>query len=191
MLEETTDITQILTAAAAGDQQAKSELVPLVYDELRKLALYRFRNMAPGQSLQPTDLVHEAYLKLLSVEQRSWESRRHFIDAAGVAMRNILVDRARARLALKRGGDRTRQPLDDDLGDANRDPQEIIDVDDALRALSEIDARAAQVVELRFFLGLSDPEIADVLGVTESRVSQIHSRAIYRLNQMMEGQAKA
>ena len=170
MLEETTDITQILTAAAAGDQQAKSELVPLVYDELRKLALYRFRNMAPGQSLQPTDLVHEAYLKLLSVEQRSWESRRHFIDAAGVAMRNILVDRARARLALKRGGDRTRQPLDDDLGDANRDPQEIIDVDDALRALSEIDARAAQVVELRFFLGLSDPEIADVLGVTDRTV---------------------
>ncbi|MEM8885626.1 MAG: sigma-70 family RNA polymerase sigma factor [Planctomycetota bacterium] len=163
-------VTQILSLAASGDAAAQDQLFPLVYDGLRKLAGYRLQGAAPGQSLQPTDLVHEAYVKLVAVEGRSYENRRHFMDTAGKAMRSILVDRARARMTEKRGGGRKREPLHEDSGAERMDPAQLLEIDDALTSLAEIDARAAKVVELRFFVGLAECEIAEVLGITDRTV---------------------
>lgn len=165
-------MTQILEAAVGGDREAVSRLLALVYDELRGIARARMSGMSPGQSLRPTDLVHEAYLKLVSADDRTWENRRHFINAAGTAMRSILVDRARARMALKRGGDRLREPLHDDAAVFERDPADVIAMHEALEAFAAEDERAAQVVSLRVFLGMPEAEIADVLGVTDRTVQR-------------------
>lgn len=165
-------VTQILQAASGGDADAVNRLLTLVYEELRGLAHARLAGLAPGQSLRPTELVHEAYMKLVGADDRTWENRRHFINAAGTAMRSILVDRARARMAIKRGGDRQREPLHDDAAVFNRDPAEVLAMNEALEAFAKEDARAAQVVSLRVFLGMAETEIADVLGVTDRTVQR-------------------
>lgn len=165
-------MTQILEAAVGGDRDAVDQLLSVVYEELRGIAHARLAGITPGQSLRPTDLVHEAYIKLVGTDDRTWENRRHFINAAGTAMRSIVVDRARARMTRKRGGDREREPLHDDAAVFSRDPSEVLAMHEALEAFAEEDGRAAQVVSLRVFLGMSESDIADVLGVTDRTVQR-------------------
>lgn len=165
-------VTHILEAAVGGDRDAVNRLLTVVYDELRGIANARLAGLGPGQSLRPTDLVHEAYIKLIGSSDRTWENRRHFINAAGTAMRSILVDRARARMTLKRGGDRDREPLHDDASSFSRDPAEVLAMNEALDALALEDERAAQVVSLRVFLGMPEADVADVLGVTDRTVQR-------------------
>ena len=165
-------MTQLLEAAVGGDRQAVDQLLALVYDELRGIAQARMGGLGPGQSLRPTDLVHEAYIKLVGAGDRTWENRRHFVNAAGTAMRSILVDRARARLTRKRGGDRQREPLYNDIAVFDHDPAALLEMNEALEAFSKEDERASQVVSLRVFLGMTESDIADVLGVTDRTVQR-------------------
>ena len=166
-----TRVTEILHAVQRGESDALEKLLPLVYGELRKLAGARMRR--PGQSIQPTELVHEAYLKLVRGKDRGWESRRHFINAAGTAMRSILIDRARTKMAERHGGGMERQSsdvLEQQVAEFEQSPEELVAIDDALSKLEQVDPRAAKVVTLRFFAGLSTNEIADALGVTDRTV---------------------
>jgi RNA polymerase sigma factor (TIGR02999 family) len=150
------EVTRILEAIEQGDPQASSELLPLVYDELRKLAAARLANEKPGQTLQATALVHEAYIRLVSSEQvRAWDSRGHFFAAAAEAMRRILLNRARDRNRQKRGGGRVRLDLDQIGVAASADDQQLIALDEALEALAVEDAAAAELVKLMFFGGFT------------------------------------
>jgi RNA polymerase sigma factor (TIGR02999 family) len=159
------DVTRLLGAAAAGDRRAAADLLPLVYDELRALASARMANEAPEHTLQPTALVHEAYLRLVGSEDAArWDNRGHFFAAAAEAMRRVLVDRARARHNLKRGGNARRVALD---GIAACDPDErLLALDEALTTLAASDPLTARVVELHHFGGLSHEQVADALEVT-------------------------
>jgi RNA polymerase sigma factor (TIGR02999 family) len=167
-------VTMILRAAAEGDQRAAAELLPLVYDELRRLAQSRLRQTPPGNTLQPTALVHEAYLKLLGSGDPGWEGRAHFFGAAARAMRDILVDQARRKAAAKHGAGRRRMDLDglelaggeDDGGRA----QGILDLDGAIRRLEAQDPRRAEIVMLRCFGGLSEAETAAALNLTDRTI---------------------
>jgi RNA polymerase sigma factor (TIGR02999 family) len=162
------DVTQILERVEKGDGKAAEELLPLVYDELRRLASARMAHIAPGQTLQPTALVHEAWLRLVgSSQQQLWNNRGHFFAAAAEAMRRILVDRARRRSAEKHGGGLQRVDLDqvDIAQEANSDL--LVALDEALTALGERDSTAAQLIKLRFFAGLPNAQAAEVLGVPE------------------------
>lgn len=163
-----------MDAAAAGDEEASATLLPLVYDELRKLAEARLAKTPPGNTLQPTALVHEAYLRLIGSGDPGWDGRNHFFGAAAQAMRDILVEQARRKSRIKRGGDRKRVPLEGIDSDAPVDarPEEVLAVNDSLEALEAEDPRAAQVVVLRYFGGLSEPEAAAILGVSESTVTR-------------------
>jgi RNA polymerase sigma factor (TIGR02999 family) len=161
------DVTQILAAVEAGDPRAAEELLPLVYDELRRLAAARMAEEKAGQTLQATALVHEAYLRLVDVEQaQHWNSRGHFFAAAAEAMRRILVNRARHRGALKRGGGWRRVDFDaitDPLATTDAD---LLDLNEALEQLGRDFPQAAQVVQLRFFAGLTLEEAASALGIS-------------------------
>ena len=161
-------VTQILSAIEQGDPRAAEQLLPLVYEELRKLAARRLAQEKPGQTLQATALVHEAYLRLVDGETvRRWDSRRHFFAAAAEAMRRILIDRARDRKRLKRGGGYRRQELDLEM--ILRDeasPDDLIDLDAALVRLAGVDGQAAALVRLRLFAGLTVEEAASALGVS-------------------------
>ena len=162
------ELTRLLDAAAAGDHHAAGDLLPLVYDELRKLAAARLAVEAPGQTLQPTALVHEAYLRLVgSAADVRWDSRGHFFAAAAEAMRRVLIDHARDRKRLKRGGQsRRREELDlDSLARLDAPPDELLDLDDALARLEHEDPRAASLVKLRVFAGLTQDEAAAALRV--------------------------
>ena len=162
------DVTRLLEAAQAGDRQAAVDLLPLVYDELRKLAAARMSAEGPGHTLDATALVHEAYLRLVGGENRpTWEHRRQFVAAAAEAMRRILVDHARRVLAEKRGGGRDRVPLDAIPSRADG-PTDWAQVDDALDRLAALDPSAAAVVRLKVFGGASVEEAADVLGVSRA-----------------------
>ena len=148
------EVTRILCAIEHGDPRAAGQLLPLVYEELRKLAAQRMAQEMPGQTLEATALVHEAYLRLVDVDQaQRWNSRGHFFAAAAEAMRRILVDRARHKATRKRGGNRQR--LDD-----------VLDIDAALAGLAEADPQAAELVKLRYFAGLTIPQAAAALGVS-------------------------
>ncbi|MCH8153556.1 MAG: sigma-70 family RNA polymerase sigma factor [Planctomycetes bacterium] len=162
-----TDVTRILTAIEDGDTRAVDELLPIVYNELRSLAEYRMARESPGQTLQATALVHEAYLRLLGDDEagRQWENKGHFFAAAAEAMRRILIDR-RAKGAVKRGGGRARVSLVADQVTLDAVPQEILDLDEALGRLAEEDPAKADLVKLRFFAGLSLPQAATVLGIS-------------------------
>ena len=160
-------VTRVLEEVCRGEPHAAEGLLPLVYDELRRLAAARLAQEAPGQTLQPTALVHEAYLRLVGSDPaRSWDGRVHFYGAAAEAMRRILIDRARDRKRLKRGGDRSRRRLDlDGLVAEDASPDDLIDLDEALGRLASIDARGAELVKLRLYAGLSLDEAAEALGV--------------------------
>jgi RNA polymerase sigma factor (TIGR02999 family) len=162
------EVTQILEAIAQGDPQAASQLLPLVYDELRKLAAHRLAHQAPGHTLQPTALVHEAYLRLIGdPEGSTWDNRGHFFAAAAEAMRRILVENARRKGRRKRGGGLTR--LDLAAAEEATVPEvreDLLALDEALTKLTSVDPQAAQLVQLRYFAGLSIPEAARALGVS-------------------------
>jgi RNA polymerase sigma factor (TIGR02999 family) len=160
------DVTQLLSQIEGGDPRAAEQLLPLVYDELRKLAAAHIAQEKPGQTLQATALVHEAYLRLVAKEPRQWDSRRHFFAAAAEAMRRILVENARSKRSLKRGGARRRVELENvDLA-ASSPPDELIVVHEALDEFEQTDPTAARLVKLRYFLGLTIPQAAEVLGVS-------------------------
>lgn len=157
-------------ASPCGWPAGTFDLLPTVYRELRELADARIRSLSPGASLQPTELVHEAFVRLSKAEDKAWESKRHFIAAAALAMRSVLVDRARARGSLKRGGDLGRVGLDG-LGVAGVDvPERLVEIDGLISELEKEDPRSARVVVMRFYLGLGDTAIATTLGVTERTV---------------------
>ena len=167
------EVTRILNAIEQGDAQAANELLTLVYDELRRVAAHKMAHEAPGQTLQPTALVHEAWLHLGGDQQPRWANRAHFFGAAAEAMRRILVDRSREKKALKRGGDLKRvdfeavelaSPMPDD---------ELLALDEALDRLSIVDTRAAEMVKLCFFVGLTQEEAARELGVSLSTAERV------------------
>jgi RNA polymerase sigma factor (TIGR02999 family) len=161
------DVTQILVAIECGDSQAADQLLPLVYRELRKLAKRKLALEKPGQTFQPTDLVHEAYQLLVDVEKtQAWNSRGHFFAAAAEAMRRILVDHARKKRSLKRGGGRTRYPLNEAKLFAPEAGADLLAVHEALDRLAATDAEAAELVKLRYFAGFSTREAAELLGLS-------------------------
>jgi RNA polymerase sigma factor (TIGR02999 family) len=161
------DVTRILTAIEQGDPHAADQLLPLVYAELRKLAAAKLHLEKPGQTLEATALVHEAYLRLVdSPHSQGFNTRGHFFAAAAEAMRRILVDNARRKQSKKRGGDRVRLDLDQVSAAASEHADEVLDIDAALVGLAKADAQAAGLVKLRYFAGMSIPEAAAVLGVS-------------------------
>jgi RNA polymerase sigma factor (TIGR02999 family) len=171
------DVTRILSAIDEGDPRAANELLPLIYDELRQMARQRLAQEAPGHTLQPTALVHEAWLRLGDGRDGRWESRRHFFAAAAEAMRRILVESARRKQALKRGGDRRQLDLEE-LEFASPAPcEEVLAVDDALRRLEDVDPTAARFVKLRYFSGMTVPEAAQTLGVSPRTGDRLWSYA--------------
>ena len=160
-------ITQVLNAIEQGDPHAAGQLLPLVYDQLRRLAAQKLAQEKPGQTLQATALVHEAYLRLVDVDRaQQWNSRGHFFAAAAEAMRRILVDDARRKQSKKRGGDRVRLDLDQVAAATAERADEVLDIDAALDRLAQADAQAAALVKLRYFAGLSIPQAAEVLSVS-------------------------
>ena len=170
------DLTRLLEAAGAGDRQAAAQLLPLVYDELRKLAAARMAAEAPGHTLDATALVHEAYLKLVGDQQ--FDGRGHFFAAAAEAMRRILVDHARAKRAEKRGDRAARADLDpDQLSAGGFDPDRWIDLDDALTRFAAIDPTAAELAKLRVFGGLSVEKAGDALGIPRASAFRLWTYA--------------
>jgi RNA polymerase sigma factor (TIGR02999 family) len=166
MLGGMPDITRLLDAAAAGDPAVAAELLPLVYDELRKLAAARMAAEAPDQTLQATALVHEAYLRLVgNGRPQDWNGRGHFFAAAAEAMRRILVEAARRKQAPKHGGGRHRLDLDEVAARVDEPADQLLDLDRALARLRAVDPLAARLVELRYFAGLTMDQAADVLGL--------------------------
>ncbi|HEY2294502.1 MAG TPA: sigma-70 family RNA polymerase sigma factor [Thermoanaerobaculia bacterium] len=169
------EVTQLLAAVRQGDGSAMDRLMTLVYDELRAVARRQLRRWHPGQTLDTTALVNEAYLRLVDQAGASWRDRVHFLSVAGVAMRHILVDAARRRVAKKRGGEGLRITLDE-LGpdqrgmDAARQAVEILDLDEAMTSLAARNERLSRLVELRFFAGLTEEETAQTLGTSERTV---------------------
>jgi RNA polymerase sigma factor (TIGR02999 family) len=166
MLAGMTDVTQILAAIEAGDPQAAADLLPLVYDELQKLAAARMAEEKPGQTLQPTALVHEAYLRLVGGSDRPWDGRGHFLAAAAEAMCRILVEAARHKGRLKRGGERQRADLDSGCLVSAAPSLDLLALDEALARLAETEPAKAELVKLRFFAGLTMPEAAAALDVS-------------------------
>jgi RNA polymerase sigma factor (TIGR02999 family) len=161
------EATRILRAIEQGDPHAAEQLLPLVYDELRRLAVEKMAHERPGQTLQATALVHEAYVRLVDMEQtQHWNSRRHFFAAAAEAMRRILVERARARASNKRGGGRRRLDLDDLPLASQKRPDDLIALDEALTRLAAVDPQAAELVHLRYFAGQTMNTAAKVLGLS-------------------------
>jgi RNA polymerase sigma factor (TIGR02999 family) len=158
------DVTQLLESAAAGDRQAAAELLPAVYDELRKLASARMAREAPGNTLDATGLVHEAYLRLVGGQR--FDHRGHFFAAAAEAMRRILVEAARRTQALKRGGDGERVPFDPESFAAPERPDDLIALDEALEQLAQSEPKVAELVKLRHFAGLTIPQAAEALGIS-------------------------
>jgi RNA polymerase sigma factor (TIGR02999 family) len=165
------DVTHILSAIDQGDSQAAERLLPLVYDELRKLAAQWLAREKPGQTLQATALVHEAYLRLVDVETaQHWDSRRHFFAAAAEAMRRILIENVRAKKRLKRGRGLAKQEIELDRLATSDVPEELLALDEALTRLAATNRRAAEVVQLRIFIGLTVKQSAEILGVSPRTV---------------------
>jgi RNA polymerase sigma factor (TIGR02999 family) len=161
------EITRILSAIEQGDPHAAEQLLPLVYDELRKLAAQRLALETPGQTLQATALVHEAYLRLVGTDKaQQWDGRGHFFAAAAEAMRRILIDQARHKQSLRQGGGRKRQPLEHAEIAAPEPSLDVLAVNDALERFEQLDPLKARLVKLRYFTGLTLPQAADALGIS-------------------------
>ena len=188
------EVTRILSALDRGDAQAAAKLLPLVYDELRKLAAQRLAGEKPGQTLQATALVHEAYLRLVGGQPpaplQQWNGRGHFFAAAAEAMRRILVNRARDRRRLKRGGGAGREELAESRLVAPEAPDDLLALDEAMNALAVLDERKSKVIELRFFGGLSVEETAEVLKVSPETVMRDWPLAKVWLLQEMTGEQR-
>jgi RNA polymerase sigma-70 factor (ECF subfamily) len=184
------DITHLLLELRAGSPDAMERLMPVVYRELRRLAANYMRQERPGHTLQPTALVHEAYLRLVGQKERNWQNRAHFFAVAAQAMRTVLVDHARANLAGKRGGGQARVELDQALNQAAPEPRTVLALDGALQRLEEIDPRASRVVELRWFVGLGIDEAAHVLGISEKTVRREWTFAKAWLQAELEGKRR-
>ncbi len=164
------DITRFLSDLDSGNRRAVAELLPVVYADLRRMADSFFRKERRDHTLQPTALVHEAYLRLVDGKGEGYQNREHFFRVAAVVMRHILIKHARARGAQKRGGEQERVPLAEEMAVELPSDVDLLALDEALTKLGELDARQAQVVELRFFAGLSVEESAEVLGVSKRTV---------------------
>ena len=167
------EVTQILAALESGQNEAAAELLPLVYDELRRLAAWHLSNELPGQTLQATALVHEAYLRLVGKEDPQWNGRRHFFGAAAEAMRRILVENARRKKRLKRGGDLERVDVADVEIASPMPDDDLLALDEALDRLTKTDARAAEVVKLCFFVGLTQDQAAKELGLSVATIERV------------------
>jgi RNA polymerase sigma factor (TIGR02999 family) len=169
------DVTQILQAIVQGDRAASEELLPLVYDELRRMAARKMSTEKPGQTLNATALVHEAYLRLVGTgegEQQKWDGRGHFFAAAAAAMRRILVENSRRKSRVKHGGQVNRVPLDEEAVVSLPTSETLIALDEALTRFAAEEPEAAKIVELRYFAGLSIDEAADALGVSRATANR-------------------
>ncbi len=164
------NVTQLLSAASAGDARAADQLLPLLYQELRRLAEARIAQTPPGNTLQATALVHEAYLRLVGSGDPGWKGRNHFFGAAAQAMRDVLVEQARRKGSLKRGGDRRRLHEDPDHFNIAAPADDVLAVHEALQRLEQQDVRCAEIVALRYFAGLTESEVSKVLCVSERTV---------------------
>ena len=184
------DVTQILQAIDSGDAGAANELLPLVYGELRRLAAHRMAGEAPGHTLQPTALVHEAYLRLVGPDQaQQWDGRGHFFAAAAEAMRRILVEAARRKKRVKHGGELERVDVDAIDVPLPMPDDELLALDEALNGLAIVDARAAEVVKLCFFVGLTQEQAAKELGISISTAERLWSFArAWLFREMEKGQ---
>jgi RNA polymerase sigma factor (TIGR02999 family) len=185
------EVTRILTAIEHGEARAGEELLPLVYDELRRLAAYQLSHKAPGQTLQATSLVHEAWLRLVGAQDRKWEGQKHFFAAAAQAMRRILIENARRKQRQKHGGGWERvdferiqlaEPLPSD---------KLLALDEALTELAKHDPQSAELVQLRFFAGLTQQQTADLLGVSRRTADRIWAYARAWLFQQIVGDEKS
>jgi RNA polymerase sigma factor (TIGR02999 family) len=172
-----TEFTRILNAIEKGDAKATDELLPLVYEELRRLAARKISHEAPGQTLQATALVHEAYIRLVGSENQNWNSRTHFFSAAAEAMRRILIDNARRKQRLKRGGAEKRVELDGEEIAIEEPSTDIIALDEALVRLAEEDPVKAELVKLRYFSGLTVEQAAEILGISRATAERYWSYA--------------
>ena len=182
------ELTGILSAIEHGNPEAAARLLPLIYDELRRLAAQKLAQEKPGQTLQATALVHEAYLRLVGKgDEPPWNGRGHFFAAAAEAMRRILVENARRKKSLKRGGDRSRQDLDALEIALPEIPEDLIALDEALTKLAATDRPAADLVHLRFFAGLPLPEIAQLLGISPRTADRLWAYARAWLHQEIQG----
>ena len=178
LVDETpNEITEQLIAWSKGDEAALDALIPAVYQELRRMANYYLRGENAGHSLQPTALVHEAYLRLIDQTKVDWQNRAHFFGVAAQMMRRILVDHAKAKHRAKRGGTATKVSLDETVNLSDERAAELVALDDALKVLDELDERKSRIVELRYFGGLTVDETAQVLGVSDKTVMRDWSLA--------------
>jgi RNA polymerase sigma factor (TIGR02999 family) len=176
------DVTRILSTIEKGDPQAAEQLLPLVYEELRKLAAYKLAQEKPGQTLQATALVHEAYIRLVGVVQdQQWDSRGHFFAAAAEAMRRILIDSARRKARPKHGGERNRIDLEEAVSVADPPADQLMALDEALTKLCAAEPIKAELVKLRFFAGLTISEAAEVLGISVATAERYWTYARVRL----------
>jgi RNA polymerase sigma factor (TIGR02999 family) len=168
------DLTRLLTCAGGGDRASRERLLSMVYDDLRHLAAAKMRREAPGHTLQATALVHEVYCRLLGDNHQNWANRRHFFAAAGEAMRCILVDWARGKSRLKRGGRCPHEPLPEEVPDirSSTDPAQVLAVHDALEKLRQMDPRLCDIVNLRIFVGMTVAQTATALGVTSRTINR-------------------
>jgi RNA polymerase sigma factor (TIGR02999 family) len=190
-----TEVTRILSAIEQGDPHAADQLLPLVYDELRKLAAQKLAQEKPGQTLQATALVHEAYLRLVASPERQsgepephWNSRGHFFAAAAEAMRRILVEQARRKNADKRGGRRRRVALDDADPGYTPPDADLLAIDEALTRLADQEPQSARLIQLRYFAGLSMEEAAEIVGISRSSAYEHWAYARVRLRCLLDGE---
>jgi RNA polymerase sigma factor (TIGR02999 family) len=183
-----TDVTQILSAMQEGDPKASEELLPLLYGELRKLAAHKMARETPGHTLQPTALVHEAWLRLVASDQQTWQNRAHFFGAAAEAMRRILIEKARRKHALRRGGGQQALDIDELQVAAPSEDDELLAVNDALEKLATEDKQKAELVKLRYFAGLSFEEVSAVLRVSVPTAKRWWAYARAWLFQEINGQ---
>jgi RNA polymerase sigma factor (TIGR02999 family) len=182
------DVTSVLDGLRAGDPTAAAQLLPLVYDDLRRLAAHKLAHEAPGQTLDATALVHEAYLRLVGTGAgQSWEGRHHFFAAAALAMRRILVENARRKRSRKHGGGLTRKELNEEELPAAEPREDLLALDAALTELADTDRAAADLVQLRYFGGLPIPKAARVLGISSRTADRLWAYARAWLHQRLQG----
>ncbi len=186
MTTNVTKTTESLSAAVDGNAEATQQLMVTVYDELRRLAASYLKRESPDHVLRPTALVHEAFLKLIDQRQVDWQGRTHFFAIAAQSMRRVLVDHARSRKRQKRGGDRTRVTLDEQLIIHRDRLEDVLAMDELLGQLAEMDARQATIIELRFFGGMTVEEVANVLGISKRTVEREWTMARAWLRQQLE-----